>query len=135
MKNWNKTGHIKTIILGILFFLNLIVTSPVVPKLGVAQYLLPLIFGALVLPLIIRVNIGIGIGKIEAPSWNDNPLKFSRPLVFYQFGAWFMITNGSSMVLGSVIIHQTFHTFGFAAIMFGIGILIGIQLAMKWFGK
>ncbi len=133
MKNWNRTGKIKTGILAILFIPNLIFASPVVPQLGLFLVLMPLLFGSFALPLIVKVNSSFFGYKIEKPSWNANPLRLNRPLVFFQFGAWFMIVSGTSMILGSGIVYQVFHTFGLATVMFGIGMLIGITLTLKWF--
>lgn len=133
MKYWNRTGKIKAGILVILFIPNLIFASPVVPKFGLFQVLMPLLFGSFALPLIVKVNSSFFGYKIEKPSWNSNPLRLNRPLVFFQFAAWSMIVSGTSMILGSGIVHQVFHTFGMVATMFGVGILIGIILTLKWF--
>lgn len=135
MKNWNKTGKIKAIILAILFFPNLIVASPVHLNLGLLQFIIPLLFGAFALPLIIKLNAIFGVIKIEKPSWNENPINLNHPLVFFQFATWLILTNGISMIIGAALIHHTFHAFGLLAIMFGIGTLIGIRLTIKWFGK
>ena len=135
MTHWNKTGKIKAIILVIIFIPNLIIGSPVAPNFGISLLITPLIFGAFAIPLIARINTSIGLGKIEKPNWNDNPLKHSRPLVFFQYGAWFMLITGTSMLIGSAIKFQIFQTFGMASIMFGTGMLLGIRLTLKWFDK
>lgn len=133
MKNWNRTGKIKAIVLTVLFFLNLFAVSPQLFKIGLFQYLVIFLFGALALPLIIRVNVGIGNGIIEKPNWNENPFRRNRPLVFFQFAAWFMLFSGASMLIGSIIKHQVYSSFGMSAFLFGAGALIGIQLTLKWF--
>ena len=135
MKNWNKTGKIKAVILAILCIPNLIISTPVVPNFGVVQFIMPLLFGSFALPLIIKINSSLSFisQTIEKPNWNDNPLTFKRPLTFYQFGGWFMIAIGTSMIIGTAIRHHVFHTFGFTAVMFGVGILIGLKLTLRWF--
>jgi len=135
MSHWNKTGKIKAIILGILFIPNLIFASPLAPNFGISLFIAPLFFGAIAIPLIVKVNSSVGLGEIEKPNWNDNPLKLSRPLVFLQFGAWFFLSTGISTIIGSAIQFKHFQTFGMATIMFGVGILIGIRLTLKWFDK
>lgn len=135
MRNWNKTGKIKAVILVIICIPNLLISTPIVPNFSVIQSLIPLLFGSFALPLIIKVNSSISSisQTLENPNWNDNPLTFKRPLTFYQFGGWFMITIGTSMIIGTAFRFQVFQTFGFTAVMFGTGILVGIKLTIKWF--
>lgn len=135
MNNWNKTGKIKAVILAVICIPNLLISAPIAPSFGVIQFIIPLLFGSLALPLIIKVNSSLSFVSqtLEKPNWNDNPLTFKRPLVFYQFGAWFMIVIGTSMIIGTALRQTILHTFGLTAIMFGIGILIGIKLMLRWF--
>ena len=70
--------------------------------------------------------------EIIKPTWNDNPLTLKRPLSFFHFGAFFFMTIGISMLLGTAIKFQTLSFFGLTAISFGFGILIGIWLTLKW---
>lgn len=135
MKNWNKTGKIKAAILAVMCIPNLLVSSLIVPNFGVIQFIMPLLFGSLALPLIVKINSSISSvpQTLEVPNWNDNPLTFKRPLTFYQFGGWFMIAIGTSMIIGTAFRHQVFQPFGFTAVMFGTGILVGIKLTLKWF--
>lgn len=132
MKNWNRVGKIKAVILAFLFISNFIFVSPVVTEIGFVQLVIPLLFGSFAVPLIAKVNAAIfgTNSNNKEPNWNENPLKRNQPLAFYQFGAWFMITSGSGMVMGSGIIHRVFHPFGMSALLFGVGILIGVRLTI-----
>ncbi len=130
MKNWNRIGKIKALVLAFLFITNFIFVSPVVVKIGFVQLIMPLLFGSFSVPLITKVNASIFGTNYKEPNWNDNPLKRNQSLAFYQFGAWFMIACGSGMVMGSGIIHRVFHPFGMTALLFGVGILIGVRLTI-----
>lgn len=93
--------------------------------------LMPLIFGSIAIPLITKFNAGLG-REIVKPTWNDNPLTLKRPLSFFHFGSFFLITVGLSILLGTAIKFHTLNFFGLTAISFGLGILIGIGLTLKW---
>lgn len=131
MKNWNRTGKIKAIILGILALPNLLMPIGATGQQGLAMILMPLIFGSIAIPLIARLNAGLG-REIIKPTWNDNPLTMKRPLSFFHFGSFFFLTVGLSMLVGTGIKFQTLSFFGLTAISFGLGILIGIWLTLKW---
>ncbi len=73
MKNWDRTGKIKAIILGILALPNLLMPIGATGQQGLAMILMPLIFGSISIPLIARFNAGLG-REIIKPTWNDNPL-------------------------------------------------------------
>lgn len=130
MKNWNKTGKVKAIILGILFLPNIIKPIGGAPDFGFAMIIMPLIFGIIAIPFITKVNVAIFRQVIEKPSWNDNPLTLRKPLRFFHFGAFFFLTTGLSMILGTAIKYKDLNQFGLTAISFGIGILAGIQLLL-----
>ena len=131
MKNWNKTGKIKAIILGLLALPNLLMPIGATGQQGLVMILMPLIFGSIAIPLIAKFNSGLG-REIIKPTWNDNPLTLKRPLSFFHFGSFFFLTVGLSMLLGTGIKFQTLSFFGLTAISFGLGILIGIWLTLKW---
>jgi hypothetical protein len=131
MKDWNKTGKIKAIILGILFLPNLVKPIGAQPDFGFAIIVMPLIFGIIAIPFITKINSAILGQVIERPTWNDNPLILKRPLSFFHFGAFFFLTTGLSMIIGTIIKYQQLNKFGLTAISFGIGILLGIQLLLK----
>lgn len=132
MNNWNKTGKIKAIILGLLAIPNLIMPMGAIGEQQLSMILMPLIFGSIVVPLIAKFNSVVLGAQIIKPSWNDNPLTLKRHLSFFHFGAFFFLTVGLSMVLGTLIKFQTLNFFGLFTISFGLGILIGISLSLKW---
>ena len=137
MKKWNKTGKIKAIILGLLFLPNLLAPIGAQSK-GlpiVMAVLMPLIFGSIAIPFIAKINAAIFGQVIAKPNWNDNPLTLTRPLTFFHFGAYFCLTAGLSMLIGTGIKFQTFSNFGLTSVSFGLGILIGIWLTLKWTKK
>jgi hypothetical protein len=131
MKDWNKTGKVKAIILGVLFLPNIIKPIGAQPDMSFAMIIMPLIFGIIAIPFITKINAAIFGQVIERPTWNDNPLTLKRPLSFFHFGAFFFLTTGLSMVFGTLIKYQQLNLFGLTAISFGIGILLGIQLLLK----
>ena len=131
MKDWNKTGKIKAIILGILFLPNLIKPIGAQPDFGFTMIIMPLIFGVIAIKFITKINSAILGQVIERPTWNDNPLTLKRPLSFFHFGAFFFLTTGLSMIIGTLIKYQQLNQFGLTAISFGIGILLGIQLLLR----
>ncbi len=131
MKDWNKTGKIKAIILGVLFLPNIIKPIGAQPDFGFAMIVMPLIFGIIAIPFIAKINAAIFGQIIERPAWNDNPLTFKKPLSFFHFGAFFFLTTGLSMIIGTLMKFQQLNQFGLTAISFGVGILLGIQLLLK----
>jgi hypothetical protein len=136
MKDWNKTGKIKAILLVVLSLPNLLAPIGANPEQGLlAAILMPLIFGSIAIPLISKFNSTLLGREIAKPHWNDNPLKLKRPLSFFHFGAFFFLAVGLSMVAGTAIKFQTLSQFGLTSIFFGIGILIGIALTLKWINK
>lgn len=132
MKNWNKTGIIKAVILGLLFLPNIITPIGAQPDFDFFTILVPpLIFGIVAMPLILKISAAIFGLVIEKPNWNDNPLSFKKPLRFFHFGAFFFLTTGLSMLIGTLVKFQQFNAFGLTTVSFGIGILLGIQLLLK----
>jgi hypothetical protein len=134
MKNWNRIGKTKAIILGVLSLPNLIFPIGANPPFQVSMILMPLVFASLVVPLISKVNASMGM-EIIKPNWNDNPLQFNKPLSFFNFFANFFIAVGSSILIGSAIKFHTLNYFGFAVVLFGGGVFIGIVFAVKWIKK
>lgn len=135
MKNWNRTGKIKAIVLAIFALPNLIVPANFQAEFGVAMTIAPLIFPIFIIPLFVAFNRRIFHQAIEKPNWNDNPITFKRPLSFYQFTAFFFLVVGLSILIGTVIKYRSFNYFGLSSISFGIGILAGIWLTIKRSGK
>lgn len=131
MKDWNKTGKIKAIILGVLCLPNIIKPIGGQPNMDFIMIIMPLIFGIIAIPFTTKINAAFFGQIIEKPTWNDNPLTSKRPLNFFHFGAFFFLTTGLSMIIGTLIKYQQLNQFGLTAISFGIGILLGIQLLLK----
>ena len=131
MKDWNKTGKIKAVILGILFLPNIIKPIGAQPNMSFVMILMPLVFGIVAIPFITKINAAIFGQVIERPTWNDNPMTLKRPLSFFHFGAFFFLTSGLSMIIGTLIKYQQLNQFGLTTISFGIGILLGILLLLK----
>lgn len=131
MKNWNRTGKVKAIILGLLFLPNIIKPIGAQPEMNFVMIIMPLIFGAVAIPFITKINAAIFGQVIENPSWNDNPLNLKRPLRFFHFGAFFFLTVGVSMIIGTLIGFQKINLFGLSTISFGLGILIGIKILIR----
>lgn len=131
MKNWNRTGKVKAIILGLLFIPYIIKPIGAQPEMSSVMIIMPLIFGAIAIPFITKINAAILGQVIEKPSWNDNPLNLIRPLRFFHFGAIFFLTSGVSMIIGTLIGFQKINLFGLYAISFGLGILIGIKILIR----
>ena len=98
MKDWNKTGKIKAVILGVLFLPNIIKPIGAQPNMSFLMVLMPLVFGIIAIPFITKINAAIFGQVIERPTWNDNPMTLKRPLSFFHFGAFFFTAVSSSTV-------------------------------------
>ena len=129
---WNKTGKTKGIVLGLLALPNIIVPIGAQGQQSLSMILMALIFGSIAIPIIAKFNKTVLGRDIIKPTWNDNPMTLKRPLAFFHFGAFFFLTIGLSMIIGTGIKFQTLSFFGLTSIAFGLGILIGIWLTLKW---
>ena len=96
------------------------------------RYCFHLFFGAVLVSLVSKFNSGLFKVEVVKPTWNDNPLRFSRPLSFFHFLGFFFVVGGLSMVLGTAIGFQTLSYFGLTVISYGLGMFVGIWLALKW---
>jgi len=132
MQNWNKTGKTKAIILGLLALPNLLLPVAQQGQEGSTMIVMPLIFGSLGIPLIAKFNGVMFRLELTKPTWNDNPLTMKRPLSFFHFGSFFFLAVGLSILIGTGINSQTLSFLGLTSISFGLGILIGIWLTLKW---
>ena len=100
MKDWNRIGKIKAILLALFCLPNLILPIGANPQQGLfVSILMPLIFGSVAIPLISKFNSSILGREIIKPKWNDNPLTLKRPLTFFHFGAFFFLSIGLSFDL------------------------------------
>ena len=130
MENWNKTGKIKAIVLVLIGLPNLLFPIGIQSEES-EMIIIPLIFGSIAIPIISKFN-NVFLGKeIIKPNWNDNPITLKYPLVFFQFGAFFFLTIGLSMLIGTGIKYQILNFQAVTIISFGIGILVGIWLSIK----
>tara|TARA_R110001599_G_scaffold351688_1_gene584272 strand:+ start:946 stop:1410 length:465 start_codon:yes stop_codon:yes gene_type:complete len=141
MKNWNKIGKIKSIVILILCLLSLML----VDLSGKTEFendyfigiiILTFLFFMLFLPLITKFWSLFGF-KFEKPNWNENPitLKFSKGLNFFQFIAFWLICSGFINVLFVGIFNQQFDGESAQLFFAGISLLIGIKLSLKWLNK
>jgi len=132
MKNWNIIGKVKAILLILLFLPNLIFPIPTIQEIEIGMALIPLIFASFAIPFITNLNKTFFNAVLEKPNWNDNPLNIKSPLSFFQFTAYFFLSLGISLIIGSGIRYGIFQEIGVITISFGIGILIGIHLTLRW---
>ena len=130
MEDLNNTGKIKLAILGVFFLPNLLFPLNVHAPLNLGMLLMPIIFGSIAIPLIAKFNQGLG-AEISKPNWNDK-LTITRPLVLFHFAAYFFLTAGLSVMMGTLIKFKNLNSIGLNCIFFGIGILLGISIALKW---
>lgn len=132
MRNWNKIATVKT-----LFLLISAVPNLVKPLLASEITHIPftafLVFGlsAVIVPLISKFYNLLGWGA-ASPLWTDNPFKLSNHLSFFQLLAFFLLTIGISVALGTIIADRQVNYFSVVPIMFGLGVLVGIRLALVW---
>jgi hypothetical protein len=132
MKDWNRTGKVKAIILGLLFLPNIIIPNePFMVDLKLHMILGSLIFGLVAIPIISKMNASIFGQVISKPTWNESPLTLKKPLTFFHFGAFFMLVAGLSTIIGTLIKYNELNLMGFQALFFGTGILGGIYVTLK----
>ncbi len=141
MKNWNKIGKIKSLVIFILCVLSISLLnfngeSESKNDFHIVTIILTFLFFVIFLPLITKFWSLFGF-KFEKPNWNENPItfKFSKSLNFFQFMAFWFISSGFINVLVVGVFNQTFD--GESANLFvgGISLLIGIKLSLKWLNK
>lgn len=131
MGKWNTTGKIKALVLVLLAIPNLIAPINTFGHKTPEFVFMATIFGCIAIPLIARFNAAGGKEIID-PNWNDNPITLKRPLAMFHFYAYFFMVVGLSMVAGTAIKFNTLNYFGLASIGFGVGILVGIRLSLRW---
>ena len=134
MKNWNRTGKIKAVILAALFLPNLLSPVGVPGQQNPAMIFILFIFGLASVFLTARVSSKILRREIIKPTWNDNPLTISKPLSFIHFCSFFFLVLGASVLLGAAIQFHAFSFYGLSLVSFGLGMLAGIRLVLKGAG-
>jgi len=141
MNNWNTTARIKSILILVislipLFFISFNKNTEFVNNsyLGISAFVF--IFTILFLPLITKFWSLFGI-EFKKPNWNENPLSlnFSKSMNFFQFGGYWFITSGITKILFVGIFYQKFHGESFMIFVYGISLIIGIKLSLKWLNK
>ena len=141
MKNWNKIGKIKSLVILILCILSLTLVdfsgkTEFKNDFYIGIIILIFLFFVSFLPLITKFLSLLGF-KFEKPNWNENPItfKFSKSLNFFHFMAFWFISSGFINTLFVGIFNQQFD--GESANLFfaGISLLIGIKLSLKWLNK
>lgn len=136
MKNWNKTGKIKALLLVIFSIPNLLAPIDANPDRSIIfAMILPVIFASIAIFLFAKFNHNILDQQLIKPNWNDNPISLKNSFSFFQFGAFVFLVIGLSMVIGTWLTFQEVNQFGLTSISIGIGILIGIYLALNKFAK
>jgi hypothetical protein len=141
MKNWNKIGKIKSLVILVLCVLSL----TLVDFSGKTEFKNDFIIGIVImtflfivsfLPLITKFWSSFGF-KFEKPNWNENPItfKFSKSLNFFQFMAFWFISSGFINTLFVGIFNQQFDGENANLFFAGISLLIGIKLSLKWLNK
>jgi hypothetical protein len=132
MKNWNKIGKIKAIILLIIALLNLATPFQSPEILGFGMVIIPCVMASLSIPLLLKMKITLQDWEIVKPSWNDNPLSLKKPISSFQFAAFFFLAIGISLIISTGIKFHTLNIIGLSIISFGIGLFLGIFLTLKW---
>lgn len=131
MEQLAKAGKIKVLLLALASLPNLVKPIGAKVDLGIGILVFAFIFGAMAIPVVSKLNTLISRKTLEKPNWNDQIFSINKLLNFFQFGAIFMLVVGSSLVLGSWMKYQFLNQFGLTAILFGFGIFLGIQLAVR----
>jgi hypothetical protein len=128
MENWNRTGKTKAIILAVMALPNLLVPTKVHWQQEPWVILAPMVLISIFTPIRMKLFTH---QEIEAPRWNENPLKAKKSLTWLQFQGYFFLTVGLSIVLGTAIKFQMINFPGLFSISIGLGCLIGGWLALK----
>ena len=141
MKNWNKIGKIKSLVILILCVLSLMLVdfsgkTEFKNDFFIGIVILTSLFIVIFLPLITKFWSLFGF-KFEKPNWNENPVtfKFSKSLNFFQFIAFWFISSGLVNVLVVGVFNQSFDGESANLFVAGISLLIGIKLSLKWLNK
>lgn len=141
MKNWNKIGKIKVLVILILCILSLTLldfnnNTDSQNDFHIGIVIITFLFIVLFFSLITKFWSLLGF-RFEKPNWNENPVSFnfSKGLNFFQFIAFWFISSGFFNVLFVGIFNQRLD--GESAHLFfaGISLLIGIKVSLKWLNK
>jgi len=131
MKNWNRTGILKALLLVLLAIPNFVMPFPNQPDFNLVICLGAFLLGGLFMLFVARYNLFILDKGYTEPEWNDHPLSRTTPLAFFQFLGMFFLTTGLSIVIGTLIHQKMTSSFGWIAVAFGFGMLLGMYLVAK----
>lgn len=141
MKNWNKTGKIKSLVILILCFLSVVIRdfdgkSESDTGFYIGLILVNFLFVVIFFPLSTKFWSMFGT-KFDKPSWNENPITFksSKVFNFFQFIAFWFMSAGFINVLLVGIINQQFDGENAHLFFGGLSLFIGIKLSLKWLNK
>jgi hypothetical protein len=137
----NKIGKIKSILVLIfslipLFLFNFNENSELVNEYYLGISFVIFTFIIIFLTLVTKIWSLFGI-EFQKPNWNENPisLNFSKSLNFFQFiGYWFII-SGIINILFVGIFYQNIERESIIKLVYGIALIIGIKLSLKWLKK
>tara|TARA_R110000787_G_scaffold19150_3_gene57857 strand:- start:3750 stop:4199 length:450 start_codon:yes stop_codon:yes gene_type:complete len=140
MKNWNRTGKIKALLILFISLLSLrnisnkneIIESENYVYVTLGIFLL--IFTALFLPLMTKL-LSLFKVKFKKPDWNRNPISIyilSNSLITFQFIGYWLLLSGFSQIIITAIVNQNFRGEAVLQILYGFGILFGIKLSVLW---
>ncbi|MDT7831076.1 hypothetical protein RQM59_01725 [Flavobacteriaceae bacterium S356] len=140
MKNWNKTGKVKALVILVICVLSLILfdynenaeeRNDFYLGISLITFLVALLF----FPLVIKLWSVFGI-KFQKPNWNENPisLNYSKSLNLHLFVAFWIISYGFLKTIFIAIKFNKLYGEGIMFLVTGIGIFIGIKLGIAWLG-
>ncbi len=138
MKNWNKTGKVKAIFILIISLISLLLFdhNENIDKQNdfyLGMSLITFIIALLFFPLVIKLWSFLGI-KFKKPNWNENPisLNYSKSLNFHLFFSFWIISYGFLKTIFTAIKFNKLDGEGIMFLITGVGVFIGIKLAIIW---
>lgn len=130
MKNWNLTGKIKALIIVVMSIYSLLFPTIYTGFKGPVMFIIPFLFGIIITPVVARLNMMVAVKEIVKPSWNDNPIRISKPLTFFQFVAFYFLVTGLGTLIGSAIRYGILNYLALTTMSFGLGIIVGIWVTL-----
>jgi len=141
IKNWNKTGKIKSLLIITFSLLSLTILSfnenrELRNEFYIGISCLLFLFIIIFFPLVTKFWSLFGF-NFKKPNWNENPLSlnFSKSLIFHQFMAYLFLTKGIITIIYVGIFHQQFDGASVLLFIVGISSIIGIKLSLIWLKK
>jgi hypothetical protein len=141
IKSWNKIGKIKSFLvltfsLIQLFHFNFKENSESIDEYILGISIAIFIFNILFLTLVTKFWSLFGI-EFQKPNWNENPVSLNlyKGLNFFQFMGYWFITSGIISILFVGIFNQNLEEESIITFTYGISLIIGIKLSLKWHNK